>query len=360
MDPETVALVHLNRVAGLGPGRIARLLNRFGSATGALASPARAWEEAGIPGELACAALSEEARGAAGVEIERAASAGIRILTCRDPGYPGLYRRIAVPPPVLYMRGDLTSLGEGTTAVAVVGSRTPTGYGRDMAGRIASGLAAVGVVVVSGLARGIDSAAHRGALELGGRTVAVLASGLSRIVASEDSDLPARIEACGALVSEFPLDVRALRGHFPRRNRLLSGLAVGTVVVEAAEKSGSLLTAQWALDQDRCVMAVPGRADNPMAKGSNGLLRRGAALIEGPEDVLREIGFAEPPGEESAAGEPDELLARIGPAGATLDELAEGSGRAPEEFLTDLLRLEIAGLVRLAPGGIYRRNRGLE
>jgi DNA processing protein len=229
-----------------------------------------------------------------------------------------------------------------------------------MTGRIAPGLAAAGVVVVSGLARGVDSAAHRGALDMGGRTVAVLACGLGRSVASEDPDLPARIEACGALASEFPLDVRALRGHFPRRNRLLSGLSVGTVVVEAAAKSGSLLTARWALDQDRCVMAVPGRADNPMAKGSNGLLRRGAALVEGPEDVLREIGLGEPPEEVPAAGMPDDLHGRIGPSGATLDELAEGSGRAPEELLTDLLRLEIAGLVRLAPGGIYRRIGNLE
>ncbi|HET6201226.1 MAG TPA: DNA-processing protein DprA [Planctomycetota bacterium] len=351
MSEETLPFVRLNLVPGLGPGRIDRLVRRFGGPAAALAASPESWAETGCPLEVARAALSEECLRAAEAEMDRAASLGARILTPGDPSYPEPYRRIPLSPPVLYARGRVELLAGETAAVAIVGSRTPTGYGREMAHRLASGVAAAGFVVVSGLARGIDSAAHRGALDVGGRTVAALASGFERPYPTEDPDLPARIEAEGVLLTEFPLAVPARKGHFPRRNRLISGLALGTLVVEAAGRSGSLLTAQWALDQNRSVMAVPGRADNQMARGSNGLLRRGAALIEEPEDILREIGGSVP-----AAAEPEEpLLASIGP-GATVDELCDATGRPAEDLFVELLRLEIAGRIRRCPGGIYRAN----
>src|SRR5262245_32096813 len=351
MDRESLALVRLNLVPGLGPGRIDRLVRRFGCADAAFASPAGAWEEAGVPGAVAEAALSEESARELAREIERAERLGARILTVADSTYPEPLRTIPLPPPVLYARGHPELLEGEPLAVAIVGTRTPTGYGREMAHRLAVGVAAAGVVVVSGLARGIDSAAHRGALDAGGRTIAVLGSGFERPYPTEDPPLPSRIESAGLLLTEFPLLVPAFKGHSPRRNRLISGLSRGTLVVEAAGKSGSLLTAQWALDQGRSVMAVPGRADNPMARGSNGLLRRGAALVEDPEDILREIGRGAPAPIE---GE-EPLLAAIGP-GATVEELSDATGRVVEDLFVELLRLELGGRIRRCPGGIYRAN----
>ncbi len=351
MNEESFALVRLNLVPGLGPGRIDRLVQRFGCAGAAFGASAHSWEEAGVPPAIAQVALSEESRRELEREVERAGRLGARILTTADSVYPRSLRTIPLPPPVLYARGRLELRAGEPAAVAIVGTRTPTGYGREMAHRLAVGVAAAGVVVVSGLARGIDSAAHRGALEAGGRTIAVLGSGFERPYPTEDPALPPRIEAEGLLLTEFPLLVPAFKGHFPRRNRLISGLSRGTLVVEAAGKSGSLLTAQWALDQGRSVLAVPGRADNPMARGSNGLLRRGAVLVEDPEDILREIGRGAPAGVE-----PEEpLLAAIGP-GATVEELSDATGRVVEDLFVELLRLEIAGRIRRAPGGIYRAN----
>jgi DNA processing protein len=351
MNPESLALVRLNLVPGLGPGRIDRLVRRFGRADAALAASPRDWEEAGVPRPISEAALSEESARELDRETARAARLGARILTFPEPTYPEPLRTIPLPPPVLYARGRLDLLEGDLSAVAIVGTRTPTGYGREMAHRLAVGVAAAGVVVVSGLARGIDSAAHRGALDAGGRTIAVLGSGFERPYPAEDPRLPSRIEAEGLLLTEFPLLVPAFKGHFPRRNRLISGLSRGTLVVEAAGKSGSLLTAQWALDQGRSVMAVPGRADNPMARGSNGLLRRGAALVEDPEDILREVGCGTPPASESE----EPLLAAIGP-GATVEELSDATGRVVEDLFVELLRLELGGRIRRCPGGIYRAN----
>jgi DNA processing protein len=352
MDDEIEALVRLNLTPGLGPARILSLLKRAGSAEAALRAPPSVWEDAKVPGPVAEWATSPNAARLARSEVEEASRRGVSLLSIRSAGYPAALEKIPLPPPLLYVRGDAGSLGD--PALAIVGSRDATGYGRSMARRLAAGVAAAGYTIVSGLARGIDSEAHRAALDADGRTVAVLASGLGRISSSEDPSLPDRIVGSGAMISEFPLSSPAHKVHFPRRNRLISGLARGVLVVEAAEKSGSLLTAQWALDQNRLVLAVPGRADNPMAVGVNRLLGRGAAVILDVSDVLAEIS-------QSAQGPPlprcdgsEALLASIGAEGGTLDEIAVAAGRPPEDLLEDLLRLELAGRIRRAPGGLYR------
>lgn len=272
-----------------------------------------------------------------------------------SPSWPRELDTIASPPAELWARGRLELLrSEPARRIALVGSRAPTPYGEEQAGLFARHLARLGVTVVSGLARGIDQAAHAGALEVGGGTLAVLGSGVDR--PWPGGAVARRIEAEGLLLSEFPPGLGPRRHHFPLRNRLIAGLSAAVLVVEAGRVSGSLITAHWAADQGRTVFALPGRVDHPMAAGCHRLIREGATLVESPEELLDELGWVDAgaredtPGPESATP----LLAAL--RGETLsgDELAERLGRPASEVLVELVEHELAGRVARAPGGLWR------
>lgn len=273
-----------------------------------------------------------------------------------DPGGPAWPHELDVidaPPACLWARGRLELLAR-TPRVALVGSRAPTPYGERIATRLAEELAREGVAIVSGLARGIDSAAHRAALDAGGCTLAVLGSGVDR--PWPDDELAARMVREGLLLSEYVPGLAPRRHHFPWRNRLIAGLAQAVVVIEAAHASGSLITARWAADQGRTVLAVPGRVDQPMARGCHRLLKEGAGLCESSADVLLALGFAASAVPEEREQDEDPVLAALRGETQTAEELAQHLERPLSEVLVRLIELELAGSVVRAPGGLYRRT----
>jgi len=274
-------------------------------------------------------------------------------LTPRDRAWPAELRALEGAPDELWVRGEVPLL-EPLPRVAIVGTRSPTPYGEGQARRFAHALASAGVVIVSGLARGIDAAAHAAALDAGGATIAVLGSGVDR--PWPPGPLADRIAADGLLLSEFRPGQGPRRHHFPRRNRLISALSAAVVVVEAAFASGSLITARWAADQGRQVCAVPGRVDHPMARGCHRLIKEGALLVESPEELAQELGWARAPAALGAPPRAESALERalVGET-LTADELALRSGRELAEVLTELVQLELDGAVVRAPGGLYRR-----
>jgi DNA processing protein len=347
----TLDLLTLALLPGLGP-RAASGLAARGPLCGVLRRPGDHGDLLGAP---ALEALrSGAARRAAEAESHRARALGVRIVGRDEPDYPAWLRRVFFPPPVLWVRGRLV-VGEGERAVAVVGSRAATALGLALARRLARELAAAGVTVVSGLARGIDAAAHRGAVEGSGRTVAVLGSGLDRLYPPENADLARTVESAGAVVSEFPFGTAPWKANFPRRNRVIAGWARAVVVVEAGARSGALSTARAALDEGRDVMAVPGHPSQPSAEGTNGLLRDGAALVRGAGDVLSEIGLGRPAARDVPP--PDEVLgafARGVPAG--VDEIRARCGLALPALLARLAELEIAGTIERLPGALFVRS----
>ena len=298
---------------------------------------------------------SGAARQRAEEELRKAEKAGVRLVTWDDDHYPSLLRRVYDPPPVLWVRGTLM---REDRAVAVVGSRGASAAGRLAAQAMGRDLAAAGLTVVSGLARGIDTAAHVGALEADGRTVAVLGSGLDRMYPAENARLAVRIaEQGGAVVSEFPLGTAPEPGHFPRRNRVIAGWSTAVVVVEADVRSGSLGTARIALDEGRDVFAVPGHPSQPTAAGTNQLIRDGAPLVRDAADVLSELKISPATIHPCAAPADDALWAALrSDAPSTLDELQARSGRAIPDILGELTRLELASKVKRLPGGLYVRN----
>lgn len=289
--------------------------------------------------------------------------APIRQLAFGDAEFPAHLREIPAPPDRLWVRGRLVA--EDALAIAIVGSRRATPFGLELAERLAGDLAARAITVVSGLARGIDSAAHRGALEAGGRTIAVLGCGVDVVYPPENRRLAARIAERGALLSQFAPGAPALAHHFPVRNRVIAGLALGVVVVEAAEQSGTLITAGHAGDLGREVMAVPGRAGAPSSRGTHRLIRDGAALVESWEDVVallparwRACVAAGPPAASAGTGDPqdtDPLLALIGTEPVTMEELIGRSGLTASRTAARLLALELEGRVRQLPGKRFVR-----
>jgi DNA processing protein len=282
---------------------------------------------------------------------------GIEAVCPHSESYPGALRELRHQPPVLYASRLGAVAGEDEPAAVVIGSRRPSEYGRTVAYRLGRGLGAAGVPVVSGLALGIDAVAHRGCVDGGGQTVAVLASGVDVAYPRTNRALYERIRATGAIVSEMPPGARPFRWLFPTRNRIMAALGRLTVVVEAAERSGTLITADCAADIGRQVAAVPGQVTSPVAAGTNELLRDGAALIREPQDVLdllygvggREVPAPPPPSLDAREAPVLELVAR----GARLDEIALETGLAAAVLRSTLARLELRGLVRRAPSGSY-------
>ena len=362
--------IALNFLPDVGPVGLRRALDLRGDvADVAYRMPAAALRELNRHGAPSTEQLAEARRGLrrrAEREWARCRRLGIRLLPWPDPDYPAALREIAAPPLLIYMKGRLP---QRTLRVAVVGSRTPTVYGRRTAAGLASGLAVREIEVVSGGARGVDTLAHRAALDVEGSTVAVLGSGLLRPYPEENAGLFERIAERGALISEFGLEQEPLPVHFPRRNRLISGLSAAVVVVEAAKRSGSLITASTALEQGREVLAVPGPVSSAKSVGCNRLIQQGAKLIQNIEDILDELPplyLAALPAGAGAAGAgtepnldglaPDEeaALGLLDPAEPLhLDDLAERAPFGIARLQAALFGLEIRGAVEQTPGRYY-------
>jgi DNA processing protein len=351
----------LARLPGVGPHRAASLLERFGSAGAAFAQPREAYDGLRL-NEDALHRLRRPQWGEVEADLAWLAQPGHGCITLHDREYPPLLREIADPPVVLFTRGDAAVLRG--KQIAIVGSRNPTATGERTAKRFAAALSRAGLAVTSGLALGIDAAGHEGALEAGGPTVAVFGCGLDRVYPLRHQALADAIAGRGgALVSEFPPGTPPSREGFPRRNRIISGLSLGVLVVEAALKSGSLITARQAMEQGREVFAIPGSIHDPLARGCNALIREGAKLVESVPDILEELGAlagfvdcqgqspAIPPADAEAA----RILAHIAYAPTSVDTLVAATGYTANLITSKLVLLELEGHVAAAPGGGYRR-----
>lgn len=359
----------LAAVRGIGAHLFKRLVNTFGTPEAVLAAGVDSLCARGrIPLPLARAIAAQKTPRGVREDLAAAQAAGVRIATYADADYPALLRRIPDPPPLLYVLGRLAA---SALSIAVVGARSATEYGLTMARDLASHLALRGITVVSGLALGIDTAAHLGALDVDGRTVAVLGSGLGRIYPAENIGLARHIAAAGAVISELPMHAGPDAHHFPRRNRIISGMSLGTVVVEASRRSGALITARMAADQNREVFAVPGSVGSLKSAGSHFLIRQGAKLVERVEDILEEFPAAvlgdagrlqAPAGigaKDPAAAVSDEarrVFAALDVYPVHIDVLARKLAVASGALAGILLELELAGAVVQWPGKRFARK----
>ncbi|HIJ80814.1 MAG TPA: DNA-protecting protein DprA [Desulfuromonadales bacterium] len=354
--------IGLKAVAGIGNVTFRRLLERFDTPAAALnASPTDLAGVRGVtPAVLSCI-RSGEWQAFAEAERQRLASSGARLVTFVSGDYPKSLFEIPDPPPYLYVKGELRSAGP---SIAIVGSRRATSYGILTTGKLAEALASHGICVVSGMARGVDTAAHKGALQAGGRSIGVLGCGVDTIYPPENRPLFERMAEKGCLISEFPLGTMPLAENFPRRNRIISGLSSGVLVVEAAEKSGSLITAQYALEQGRDVFAVPGNISFATSRGCNRLIKQGAKLVDCVEDILEELeGYSstaadaplfQPPPRSFALTPKEaaiyELLAR---SPLHIDDIIARTELTAGEVSSMLLHLELKGAVTALPGTHY-------
>ena len=365
------AWLRLLLTPGLGPLSVRPLLERWGSAEAIWAQSPTAWAEQ-VGARQAQAMAQTPPDWAQQLEATwawlQAQPEQRTVLTLDAPGYPQLLRHIPDPPLLLFAQGRIERLPAGLApALAVVGSRNPTPQGRLNAQQFAQHLAAAGLCIVSGLALGVDGAAHEGALEGGGEgtsdgvlpTVAVVGTGLDRVYPARHRELAHRISAQGLIVSEYPLGTPPLSANFPRRNRIISGLSLGTLVVEAALGSGSLITARQALEQGREVFALPGSIHSPQSKGCHALIREGAVLVESVQDVLAELPLpAVPrsrPEDKPLGAEPTGLLALLGHDPIGLDALQQLSGLGTAELQAELLALELQGLLARQADGLFQR-----
>ncbi len=368
MSDERAAYLALGLVPGIGPARLQTLLDACQTSLGAISAPLAFLGS--LPGFTRAAATAIRGTSlAAGHRIlSQVEQAGGEVLLLPDAKFPALLRHIPDPPPVLFAQGDLGLLLQ--PAVAIVGSREHTPYGQEVCRTLAWDAARAGVVVISGMARGLDAVAHGAALDAGAGTIGVLANGLGVIYPAANRALYERVVKRGLLLTEFPPGERPHAGSFPRRNRLISGLARVTVVVEAAVGSGALITAGTALEQGREVMAVPGNITSPVSAGTNRLIGDGAAPILESADLLQHYPDAKPipltasaaaigPGNaplpETLSQEERELVEMIGTDPVLLDDLVHRTGRAVHQLLSTLCNLEIAGIVEQRPGRLFRR-----
>ena len=356
-DPGLASWLQLTLTPGLGGAAIRAMLRQFGLPHLVLARK---------PAELAVHAAPSALEALHSECVQRAVEAalawleqpGNALVTLADTTYPRLLLEIADPPPVLYARGRVELLQR--PCLAVVGSRNATAQGVANAEAFAKSLSESGLTIVSGLALGIDAAAHRGGLAGPGSTIAVLGTGIDVVYPRSNATLTGEIEQRGLLLSEFPLGTGALATNFPRRNRLISGLAQGCLVVEAALASGSLITARSATEQGREVFAVPGSIHSPVAKGCHALIKSGAKLVESAEDVLVELGGFRASGSAStmqanSAADSVGLLQHMGHDPVDIDALCLRAGLSVEQVSSELLRLELAGRVAALPGGLFQR-----
>lgn len=365
---ELAAWVRLMDIEGVGPQTARELLGRFGMPSEIFGAGFSALQKC-LPEKVAyalCAPTTDELQARIDRTLTWAAQPDNHVLTLADDDYPQSLLTIADPPPVLYAKGKLSLLTR--PAIAIVGSRNATKQGLENAERFAQALSAAGLTVISGMALGIDASAHQGALlqavaaRGSGSTVAVTGTGLDLVYPARHRDLAHKIAGAGCLLSEYPLGTPAIASNFPRRNRIISGLSLGVLVVEAATQSGSLITARSALEQGREVFAIPGSIHSPLSKGCHLLIRQGAKLVESAQDILEELrwdsgslpALAPVPAAQSASLS-DALLQAAGYDPVSVDQLVQRSKLSAAEVQGGLLTLELDGKIELLPGGQYRR-----
>lgn len=350
-------------VPGIGPKRLLVLTRAFGTLKAAWEAGAARLRDAGLDGETAANLLRTRADIDLDAEMQKIERVNASLLTPEDADYPALLKHLPDPPLALYRRGALTP--DDDLALAIVGTRKASPYGRDAAAFFARKLAEQGVTIISGLAHGVDAAAHRAALEAGGRTIAVLGCGIDRVYPSDHAELSRQIAGQGALISEYPVGAKPEARHFPRRNRIISGMSLGVLVAEAPEKSGALITALMAAEQGREVFAVPGSIFNAAHNGTNRLIQDGAKLVITIEDILDELNIVQrnvearvitrqiaPSGAKEAA-----LMQHLRAEPLPVDELVRQSGLPAAEVLSTLTLLELQGYVEDDGRGNYRRLR---
>lgn len=357
-DPGLAGWLQLSLTPGIGASTLRSLLGKFGLPEAILARGARELAQH-LSAQALEALFSEDVRASAQRALDWAGAEHHHIVTLADAAYPRLLLETADPPTLLYARGRLQLLQY--PALAIVGSRNATAQGTANAEQFARALSAAGLTIVSGLALGIDAAAHRGGLAGPSSTIAVLGTGIDVVYPQRNAELAAEIARSGLILSEFALGTAAVSHNFPRRNRLISGLARGCLVVEAALPSGSLITARLAAEQGRDVFAIPGSIHSPLSKGCHELIKTGAKLVESADDVIAELSGFRPSGRAStaeprAAAQPASgLLAVMGHDPVNVDFLCERAGLSAEQVASQLLRLELEGRVTALPGGLYQR-----
>ena len=368
----------LIRAEEVGPVTFGRLLKCFGSVEAVLgASAGQLTRVEGIGSVTAERIVASREKFDSGAELELAAKLGVWLVHLEDSRYPPVLKQIYDPPPVLYIKGTLSR--EHNLAVAIVGSRRCSLYGQEQASRLAHLLAAAGFTIVSGMARGIDTAAHTGALAAQGQTLAVQGCGLARLFPPENAKLFELISACGACISELPLQAEPLAEHFPPRNRIIAGLSLGTIVIEAGLRSGALITAKTALESNREVMAVPGKIDSPLSQGPHQLIKQGAKLIESVEDVMEALGYigeqlkehtalaasaatekAEGPLFETSRfnlkGDEKTVYETLGKEPLHLDQLIEDTSLPAGVVNAAVVSLRLKGLIKQLPGNRFAKR----
>ena len=357
----------LYHAPGVGAVTFHRLLEKYPTPRDLLQTGTEQLRQLGLK-QVTIEALRHPDEEAIAHDLEWHEKPGNRIMNCRDPDYPALLLQIPAPPPLLYVHGNTGILGE--PQLAMVGSRNPTASGQRTATEFARHLSAAGLVITSGMALGIDAASHQGALDTGSPTIAVMGTGLDRVYPARHRDLARQIAEQGVLVSEFPVGTPPLAENFPRRNRIISGMSLGTLVIEAALRSGSLISARYAGEQGREVFAIPGSIHNPLARGCHHLIRQGAKLVETAQDVIDELGALAdacmarsrpnetgiPAGHtRELAAEYLQLLDNIEFDSTSVDQLVTRSGLTPAEVSSMLLQLEMSGYIASSPGGYYNR-----
>ncbi len=366
MSDSLIDWLRLHLTPGIGPRTMELLLERFGSPTEVLnASGAALLAVDGVGPKLSAEITKSRTSAAAEEEIATAEKLGVSLLLRDSPEYPTGLREICDAPPVLSVAGTYQSCDE--LAVAIVGSRQCTLYGRQQAEKLAGALARAGITIISGLARGIDACAHRGALQAGGRTIAVCATGLAEVYPPEHKDLANEIRQNGCLISESPLRRGTMKGIFPQRNRLISGLSLGVIIVEASRGSGSLHTARHAMEQGREVFAIPGRIDSLASQGCHDLIRDGATLVRSVEDILESLGplikpvraqtseTVHAPRELLLNDQEREVLNLVREDAQHIDEIVRHSSLEPARVIATLTVLEMKRLVRRLPGSLLVR-----
>lgn len=351
-------LLALNKLPAIGPRTILKLLKRWPNLQEMFKLSAHELETAGLPQKMAQKIAAVDLSNSDKDIQWQNQSDKQHILYWGGANYPDLLKEIAAPPMILYAKGDLSVLDQ--TKLAIVGSRNPSVAGSENARYFAKEIASYGVSIVSGLALGVDAQAHRGCLEAGAHTVAVLGTGIDCIYPRRHQQLAEQISAQGLLLSEFPLQSKPIAAHFPQRNRIISGLAPATLVIEAALKSGSLITARMALEQNRDVLAIPGSIHNPLARGCHSLLQQGARLVTSVADVLDELNISTAPSSavkettKQALPKKSNFLQFIGFENTTIDQMVSRSGFSLDKVLSEIVLLELDGLISAVPGGYIR------
>lgn len=367
-DSTLLAELALTLVPGVGPLTYQRLIERFGSAAAVLAARSSELKEVEGVGAKVCSAILQATKSEEATKtLAMCRQFGVNLLTRSHAQYPQELLEIHDPPGVLFARGEI--LPHDNLAIAIVGTRHATPYGKEQAEYLAAGLSRAGFTIVSGLARGIDAAAHRAAIKAGGRTIGVLGSGVLNIYPPEHEELAEQVIANGALLSEYPPHAPPISHAFPQRNRIVTGMTVGVVVVEAADRSGALISARHAMEQGRDVFAVPGRVDSRMSKGCHRLIRDGAKLVENVDDILEELGplpAAVPrpdgqgeihhPAEVLLNEQETQILQAIGSDPTNIDSVVSACGLPVQRVLATLSVLEIRKLIRRTSGTTVMRK----